>query len=316
MQFLLTISLVISFLFVSDVIAQAPKSSAELGTSTDPLATMGDVVLTQGELDAALSKVPDDKRLAFVRDGSKVEQMVRNLLRSKALANEAVKAGYDQVAMVKMRLELARESALAAEWLNKVVADAPGVDYEMLAEEQYLLNPEAWKTEDRVDVSHLLISTDTRSDQEAKDLVGYIWQLLGQDPSRFDELVKEYSEDPSKGANGGRFENVKRNDMVANFEKVAFELQNPGDISAPTETPYGYHIIRLNRKMPGEIPPFESVKEQAMKQAQVEYLEEYRVKYLRQLLAGNIVLQDGAAEDLAKRYFGENLEFAPDFSEN
>ena len=146
--------------------------------------------------------------------------------------------------------------------------------------------------------------------------MSYIWQLLGQDPSRFDELVKEYSEDPSKSANGGRFKNVKRNDMVANFEKVAFELQNPGDISAPTETPYGYHIIRLNEKMPGEIPPFESVKEQAMKQAQVEYVEEYRVKYLRQLLAENIVLQDGAAEDLAKRYFGENLELAPDFSED
>jgi parvulin-like peptidyl-prolyl isomerase len=104
--------------------------------------------------------------------------------------------------------------------------------------------------------------------------------------------------------------------MVANFEKVSFELQNPGDISAPTQTPYGYHIIRLNKKMPGQIPPFEVVKKQAMEKAHVEYLEEYRVKYLRQLLDENIVLQDGAAEDLAKRYFGENLELAPDFSED
>jgi parvulin-like peptidyl-prolyl isomerase len=242
--------------------------------------------------------------------------MVRNLLRSKALANEAMKAGYDQDPMVKMRLDQAREGALAGEWLKKVVADAPPVDYEAIAEEQYLLNPEAWKTEDRVDVSHILISTDTRSDQEARDLVAFVWQLVDEDPSRFDELVEEYSEDPSKSANRGRFRNVKRNDMVANFEKVSFELQNPGDISAPTQTPYGYHIIRLNEKMPGEIPPFGAVKKQAMKQAQVEYLEEYRVKYMRQLLAENIVLQDGAAEDLAKRYFGENLELAPDFSED
>lgn len=316
MQFLLTISLVISFVFVTEVMAQEPGSPAELGTSTDPLAVMGDVVLTQGELDAALSKIPDDKRLAFVRDGSKVEQMVRNLLRSKALAHEAVKAGYDREPMVSMRLELARESALAAEWLNKVVADAPAVDYEALAEEQYLVNPEAWKTEDRVDVSHILISTETRSDKEAKDLVGYVWQLVTLDPSRFDEMVEEYSEDPSKASNGGRFKSVKRNDMVVNFEKVAFSLQNPGDISAPTETPYGYHIIRLNEKMPGEIPSFESVKERAMKQAQAEYHDEYRVKYMKQLMAENIVLQDGAAEALAKRYFGENLELAPDFSED
>ena len=313
MQFLLTTSLVISLLFISDAVAQSP---AELGKSTAPLAVMGDVVLTQGEMDAALSKIPDDKRLMFVRDGTKVEQMVRNLLRSKALANEAVKAGYDKDPLVKMRLDQAREGALAGEWLKKVVADAPPVDYEAIAEEQYLLNPEAWKTEDRVDVSHILISTDKRSDQEARDLVAFVWQLVEADPTRFDELVEEYSEDPSKSANGGRFRNVKRNDMVANFEKVSFELRNPGDISAPTETPYGYHIIRLNEKMPGEIPPFGAVKKQAMQQAQAEYLEEYRVKYIRQLLAENIVLQDGAAEDLAKRYFGENLELAPDFSED
>src|SRR5210317_943149 len=179
MQFILTTSLVISLLFLSDAVAQSP---AELGKSTAPLAVMGDVVLTQGEMDAALSKIPDDKRLMFVRDGTKVEQMVRNLLRSKALANEAMKAGYDQDPMVKMRLDQAREGALAGEWLKKVVADAPPVDYEAIAEEQYLLNPEAWKTEDRVDVSHILISTDTRSDQEARDLVAFVWQLVDEDP--------------------------------------------------------------------------------------------------------------------------------------
>ena len=33
--------------------------------------------------------------------------------------------------------------------------------------------------------------------------------------------------------------------MVASFEDAAFSLNNLGDISAPIETPYGWHIIKL-----------------------------------------------------------------------
>jgi parvulin-like peptidyl-prolyl isomerase len=316
MKHFLTHSMVLFIILTASAPAQEVENTPQLGTSDDILATMGEVSLTQKEVDAALSRIPADKRLMFVRDGEKVEQLVRNMLRNKALAKEAVKVNYDQEPLVKLRLEQDRESSLAREWLDKVVADAPEVDYAALAEEEYLLNPEAWKTEDAIDVSHILISNETRSDGEARDLAAYVWQLLDQDPSRFDELVEEYSDDPSKASNGGRFENVRKNDMVPNFEKVAFALEQPGDFSAPTETPYGYHIIRLNKKMPGEIPPFESVKKQAIKQARADYVDEYRKKYLRQLLAENIVLQDGAAEDLAKRYFGENLELSPDFSED
>jgi parvulin-like peptidyl-prolyl isomerase len=315
MKIFLTSSLVVFLIFGAEAQAQDSAASAELGASTEPLAVMGDVTLTQGEIDAALSKIPENKRLLFIRDGNKVEQLVRSLITNKALANEAIKAGYDQQKLVKMRLELNKEAELAQDWLSNVATNAPEADFEAIAEEKYLVKPEAWKTEDRIDVSHILISTDGRSRQEAMDLAGYVWQQLDLDPLSFDSLVEEYSDDSSKSVNGGRFKNVKRNDMVPNFEKVAFALAVPGQISAPTETNYGFHIIRLNEKMPGTIPPFDAIKEQAIEQARVEYRKEYREKYLRQLLSGNIVLQDGAAEALAKRYFGENLELAPRFSE-
>ncbi len=312
-RFLLYPLILIVAAFAGALAADSPAPD-QLGASTEPLAVMGEVTLTQGEMDAALSRIPDDKRLLFVRDGGRMEQLVRNLLRSKALAHEAVKAGYDRETLVGLRLQLGRESALAQEWLQKVVADAPEADFEALAEEQYLLTPEVWKSADRIDVSHILISTETRSEEEAKDLVGYLWQQLQLDPSRFDALVEEYSEDPTKETNGGRFTGVKRGEMVTNFENVAFAMTMPGEISAPTETPYGFHIIRLDRKIPGEVPPFESIREQAIEQARLEYRDEYRDKYLRQLLSDDIVLQDGAAEALAKRYFGEDLELAPEFN--
>lgn len=289
--------------------------SRELGVSQEPLATMGDVVLTQGEIDAAFSKIPDDIRLVFIRDGKKVEALVRNLLTNKALAAEALKIGYEQNPLVSLRVEQARESALAQEWIKKVTDDAPDGDYEAIAQEKYLVNPGAWKTQDRIDVSHILISSEIRPVEAAEKIATELWQELEQDPGRFEDMVAEYSDDPSSAVNGGRFPDVKRDDMVEAFQAVAFSLEAPGEISAPVVTEYGVHIIRLNNKTPGTIPPFEEIREKAIEQARAGYLEDYREKYLRNLLSNPIVLQDGAAEEMAKRYFGENLELAPDFSE-
>jgi len=310
---------VIFFLLLSfssaTVLAQSPETIRELGQSQAPLARQGDVVLTQAEIDAAFSKIPPEHRLPFVRSGEKVELLVRNLLRNKILAEEAKKAAYDQQTLVKLRLALATENELAQEWVKKVVADAPPVDYEAIAYESYLVDPGVWKNEDRIDVSHILISSESRSSEAAGQLATELWEELQVEPSRFDAMVEEYSEDPSKAANGGRFPQVRRNEMVKPFEEAAFALDGPGEISSPVETAYGFHIIRLNQKLPGTVQPFDDIKAQAMQQVREKYLADYRSRYLKQLLSENIVLPDGATEEMAKRYFGENLELAPDFSE-
>jgi len=310
--FLLTI---LHLAVTANLSAEPRESTNELGKSQAPLATMGDVVLTQAEIDAAFSKIPAEHRLPFIRTGEKVELLVRNLLRNKALAEEAKKAGYDQETLVKLRLSLAMENQLATEWLDKVVADAPEVDYEAIAHEAYLVNPEVWKYPDRVDVSHILVSSENRSAEKARELATSLWEELQADPSRYDAMVDEYSEDPSKANNGGRFPGVKKDDMVREFEIAAFALESPGEISLPVETAYGFHIIRLNRKLPGTVPPFDEVKAVAMEQARENYLGEYRTRYLRKTLSSPIVLPQAAVEEMAKRYFGENLELAPDFNE-
>jgi peptidyl-prolyl cis-trans isomerase C len=237
----------------SAVLADSHETGRELGQSQAPLAKQGGVVLTQAEIDAAFSKIPPEKRLPFIRMGDKVELLVRNLLRNKILAEEARKAGYDQQTLVSLRLALATESELATEWIDKVVDDAPPVDYETIAHERYLVDAEAWKTEDQIDVSHILISSESRPPEAAEHLAVTLWEELQLEPDRFDSMVEEYSDDPSKGTNGGRFPQVKRNDMVEPFEEAAFAMESPGDISSPVETAYGIHIIRLNRKMPGTI---------------------------------------------------------------
>ena len=53
----------------------------------------------------------------------------------------------------------------------------------------------------------------------------------------------------------------------------------------------------------------------AANQAKQNYLTEYRVRYLRELLSGPIELPEGAVDAMARRYFGEDLELMPDFQE-
>jgi peptidyl-prolyl cis-trans isomerase C len=299
----------------SMVFAQDQETTREPGQSQAPLAKQGDAVLTQAEIDGAFSKIPPKYRLPFIRDGEKVDQLIRNLLRNKILAAEAKKAAYDQEVLVKLRLALGSENELATEWLKKVVEDAPPVDYEVIAYEKYLVDPDVWKTGEQVDVSHILISSESHSSEAAGQMAAELWEELQLEPSRFDAMVEEYSEDPSKKVNGGRFPQVKKGDMVKSFEEVAFALNDPGEISSPVETAYGFHIIRLNRKIPGTVPPFEDIKAQAMQQARETYLKDYSTRYLKKTLSDPIELPDGAVEEMAKRYFGENLELAPDYSE-
>jgi peptidyl-prolyl cis-trans isomerase C len=299
--------------FCNPAFSQSSQDQQQMGVSEAPLAIQGESVLIQAEIDAAFSKIPAEHRLAFIRNGERVNQMIQGLLRNKVIADDARKAGYDQESLIQLRMSLAAEKELADAWSAKIADSAPEADYEALAYEAYLSNPEAWKTGGMVDVSHILISSETRSGLEAAATAKLVRAELEEDPSKFDEIVMRVSDDPSKLTNGGRFPQVKRGDMVESFENKAFAMQNPGDISQPVETHYGYHIIRLNQKYPESVAPFEEIKAQAMEQARERYLADYRSRKLKQLLADPIELPEGAVDEMVRRYFGENLELAPDF---
>ncbi len=68
----------------------------------------------------------------------------------------------------------------------------------------------------------------------------------------FSTMAIFYSEDPGSSKNGGLYEGIKRGQFVKEFEAVAFNLQ-PGEISDPVRTVFGYHIIQLVEKRGEEL---------------------------------------------------------------
>lgn len=89
---------------------------------------------------------------------------------------------------------------------------------------------------EQVHARHILVGTE--------ELANKLEEELKADPSKFEELAKENSIDTSTAPNGGDLGWFTQGVMVEPFEKVAFSLQ-PGQISDPVQTQFGWHIIEV-----------------------------------------------------------------------
>lgn len=113
----------------------------------------------------------------------------------------------------------------------------------------------------QIRVRHILIRPPEDASDPAKR--GQMEALLararaGED---FARLAALYSEGPSR-MRGGDLGYFGAGKMVPAFERAAFALEAPGDISDVVETRFGYHIIRLEGRRGGGIAPLEEVETQ------------------------------------------------------
>ncbi len=76
----------------------------------------------------------------------------------------------------------------------------------------------------------------------------------------FAKLAEKLSDDPSSGDNGGSLGEFPRGTMVPEFE-AALEKLKPGEVSEPVKSPFGYHVIRLDKKTDERIKPLSEVKD-------------------------------------------------------
>lgn len=110
----------------------------------------------------------------------------------------------------------------------------------------------------KVQVAHLMCQTpysvDSVASAKAKNKIDSLYQCLknGED---FAELATKFSDDKGTARQGGELPWFGVGQMVREFEKAAFALQEKGELSQPVKSHYGWHIIKLIDKKPLE--PFE-----------------------------------------------------------
>ncbi|WP_346909026.1 peptidylprolyl isomerase [uncultured Roseibium sp.] len=113
------------------------------------------------------------------------------------------------------------------------------------------------------EVRHILLAAhedDRGARDAARKTAQGLCEALNADPSGFANAAAEYSACMSSGE-GGRLGQVSRGETVAEFE-AALEEMAEGEISkAPVATRFGFHVIALDRAIPGKDLPFDHVHE-------------------------------------------------------
>jgi len=156
-------------------------------------------------------------------------------------------------------------------WME-LSADALGEGLALTDEQlrqRYESSAERYLTPEARRASHILIATsEDRSNEEAEVLANEVLDRLN-DGEAFAELARELSDDPVSAEEGGDLGFIEPDQMVEGFEAALFDMTDPGELTDPVQTRFGWHIIRLDEVRPPEGMSFERARDQILQ----EYVE-------------------------------------------
>ena len=165
-------------------------------------------------------------------------------------ANKAEFTEPEQIRAEYLVLDMATVAAGIA------VSDQAVADY-------YAANAAQFGQPEQRSASHILIAADKGADaatrSAAKSKASELYQILQKSPERFAELARTHSQDPGSAAQDGSLGSFGRGMMVKPFEDAVFGMK-PNEISAPVESDFGYHIIRLDGIEPATTAPLAQVR--------------------------------------------------------
>jgi peptidyl-prolyl cis-trans isomerase C len=193
----------------------------------------------ESEIAADLAQVGEEQRRAVV---------LQYIVNTRLLAKAAVGEGLDKDAAFTRRLDYYRQQALRDAYVDKNVDNAIGDDQ---LRPIYDAEFAAGQPEEEVHARHILLKTEDEAKAVIKRLAG------GED---FVTLAKSLSVGPS-GADGGELGWFGRGQMAKSFEDAAFGLQ-PGQLSPPVESRFGWHVIKVEERRQRPVPGFDEVKDQ------------------------------------------------------
>ena len=217
-----------------------------------------DLTLAEEELGPSLAQMDpstkDDNVLSFLIDMKLV---------AKAAEDKKVQDSDD----FKKRMAFARNRLLMDNLLASEGKAAASSDEAM--KKVYEDASKQISGEQEVHARHILVETE----DEAKAIEDELKK--GGD---FAELAKKKSKDPGS-ADGGDLGFFTKDQMVPEFANVAFSLE-PGKVSDPVKTQFGWHVIKVEEKRNRKPPDFEQVKGQietyVTRKAQADYVSKLR----------------------------------------
>lgn len=219
---------------------EQPNLSTVVATVNGKDITLGHMIIARASLPQQYQQMPDEVLFKGILD---------QLVQQTALVDTFTG---DTPARVTLSLENEKRSLIAGEIVEQILAEPLSVeDVEAAYDAEYA----DFESSTEFSAAHILVETEEEAKAIKAELDG------GAD---FAALAREKSTGPSKDR-GGDLGWFGAGAMVPEFEKGVTALE-PGGVSEPVKTKFGWHVIKLNETRQTKAPAFEEVKEQIEQQ--------------------------------------------------
>ncbi|MEC7475874.1 MAG: peptidylprolyl isomerase [Pseudomonadota bacterium] len=226
-------------------------SRSQNDSNVEIIARIDGINITRDEINRAaednfetLIQVPEAQQAFFLSRQVAIQKIAARNAMSEGLANNDA---------VKQRLAYQKEKILHNIWVAEQVR-ARVTENDIRAYFDTYVAPELAKQNENVEevqARHILVATQGEAETVIKRL---------EKGEGFAALAGELSLGPS-ASRGGDLGYFLAEEMVQAFSDAAFALQ-PGGLSAPVETEFGWHVIRLEDRRVVPPPTFEDLSEQ------------------------------------------------------
>lgn len=226
----------------------APHADTIVATVNGEEITIGHMIIARATLPQQYQQLPDDVLFDAILD-----QLIQKTALKQQLNGEVPK-------YVELSLENESRSLLAADVIEKVMENAATEEEVRAAyEEQY----SDGNGGDEFNASHILVESEEDAEEIRAEL---------EEGADFATTARERSTGPS-GPNGGELGWFTKGRMVPEFEEAVIAL-SAGEISAPVQTQFGWHVIKLNERRKSAAPEFAEIRDQLAAQIREEAVEE------------------------------------------
>ena len=242
---------------LSGLPARADDANPVLAKVNGSEIRQSDMAIAEEELGPSLEKMDP---------ATKKENLLAFLIDMKIVAKAAEDKKVEDSDEFKKRMAFARnrllmDSLLANEGKAATTDEAMKKVYDDAAKQI--------TSEQEVHARHILVATEDEAKAIEEEL------KKGAD---FADLAKKKSKDPG-ASDGGDLGFFTKDQMVPEFSAVAFSLE-PGKISDPVKSQFGWHIIKVEEKRNRKPPDFDQVKGQietyVTRKAQADYVAKLR----------------------------------------
>lgn len=128
----------------------------------------------------------------------------------------------------------------------------------------YQNNPDKFFTSPLFEVAHILYiapAEDKEAQTAALEKAENALVRIQENPDQFHVIAKQESA-CSSAKEGGRLGQITKGQTSQTFEAALFQMSDGELSSKPLATEFGYHLIKVDKRLEGELLPFDSVKQE------------------------------------------------------